>query len=216
MRKYINYLKSLQQILKGKIFISLSIGLLASIVISIFTGFANDCNEIRQSVFRLHILANSDTTEDQSLKLKVRDKILDKTSYLFENVKSSKEAKKIANENIDKIIEVAQQEVYNQGYDYKVNAYVANMYFDTRDYDTFSLPAGKYDALRVTIGQANGKNWWCVLYPSMCLPSAKPKDSLQNSNLDKSQTDIIEKPHKYKAQFAIVELFESIKNKLFG
>lgn len=217
MENYNIYLLKIQQLLlKRKIIISVAVGLLASIIIATFTGFMNDCQEIRHSVFRLHILANSDTTEDQELKLKVRDKILEETGYLFKDVKSSKEAEKIANDNMDKIIDVAQKEVYSQGYNYKVNAYVCNMYFNTRDYEQFSLPAGKYDALRVTIGDAEGKNWWCVLYPSMCLPTAKPKENLEKSNLEKSQTDIIEQPQKYKAQFAIVEFYESIKNKIFG
>lgn len=217
MQKYSYYLEKLSKIiLKRKVIVSVAIGLIISIIVSIFAGFMNDCEEIRHSVFRLHILANSDTVSDQKLKLKVRDRILEETGYLFEDVKNSKEAEKIANKNIDNIIKVAQQEVYNQGYNYKVNAYVCNMYFNTRDYEQFSLPAGKYDALRVTIGEANGKNWWCVLYPSMCLPSAKPRENLEKSNLEKSQTDIIEQPKKYKAQFAIVELYESIKNKLFG
>lgn len=199
-----------------KILLSLTLGLLLTFVLSTFTGFMYDCKEIRQSVFRLHILANSNTIADQSLKLKVRDKILEETGDIFTNVKSSNEAKKIANKNLSKIVNIAQREVYKNGYNYKVNAYVCNMYFDTRDYETFSLPAGMYDALRITIGEANGNNWWCVLYPSICLPSASSKESLDKSSLSKSQKDIIEKPQKFKAEFKIVEIYESIKNKLFG
>lgn len=194
-----------------KLFVSVGIGLLIAICASFMSGFAKECVQIRESVLRLHILANSDSQEDQALKLSVRDRILAQTQDLFYQVTSTEDAKETAQENLEKIIAIAQREIARQGYDYQVNAEVCNMFFDTRVYDNFSLPAGRYDAVRITIGEAKGKNWWCVLYPPMCLPCAMPESELEE-NLTSQQAEIIEKPQHYKVQFAVIEIWEKIKN----
>lgn len=194
-----------------KLFVSVGIGLLIAICASFMSGFAKECVQIRESVLRLHILANSDSQEDQALKLSVRDRILAQTQDLFYQVTSTEDAKETAQENLEKIIAIAQREIARQGYDYQVNAEVCNMFFDTRVYDNFSLPAGRYDAVRITIGEAKGKNWWCVLYPPMCLPCAMPESELEE-NLTPQQAEIIEKPQHYKVQFAVIEIWEKIKN----
>ena len=121
--------------------------------------FEAECNEISNEVFRIHILANSDSQADQSLKLKVRDEILAFSEGLFESADSKEEAENIVRENMDEIIAVAQKKVYDEGYRYKVNAELTNMYFTTRYYEQFTMPSGMYDALRVTIGEGEGKNW---------------------------------------------------------
>lgn len=172
------------------------------------SGFYGVCDDIQNEVFRLHIIANSDSPEDQALKIKVRDKMLSYTSEIFKGCKNKAESINAANTYLEDIKSHAQQIVYENGYNYKVDAYVTNMSFNTRVYDNFTLPAGKYDALRIVIGNGEGKNWWCVLYPALCIPSAQA-DDLGNVMND-SEQEIITNADRYEVKFKVVEWFESI------
>lgn len=187
------------------------IGLTAAVVLQFSTGFAAECAQIRENVLRLHILANSDSEEDQTLKLKVRDRVLEETEELFYQADNLAAAKQSARQNLEEIRLAAEEEVERQGYDYPVKAEVVNMFFDTRVYEEFTLPAGHYDAVRITIGEAAGHNWWCMLYPSVCLPCATPRQELEE-NFTPEQADIVEKPQEYEIQFAVVELWEKLKS----
>ncbi len=177
-----------------------------SCILSI-TGFSGACEDIEDRVFRLHIIANSDSEEDQSLKLKVRDEITTYTEKLFADCKTKEESMDAASRNIDSIRAKAQEAVKKYGYNYTVDAYVTNMSFDTRVYDDFTLPAGKYDALRIVIGKGEGHNWWCVLYPAVCVPSAQKNIG---SVLSDGETEIVTESDKYTVKFKIVEIFEGI------
>jgi stage II sporulation protein R len=160
----------------------------------------------------LHILANSDSKEDQALKIKVRDKILVESESLFKQAASKQEAEENARKNLERIKEIAQNEVYSQGYKYKVNAEVVNMYFTTRTYDNVTLPAGNYDAVRITLGEAKGHNWWCVLFPSLCIPAAQEKDKQKIGDvLTENEVNIVENPENVVIKFKAVELFEEFK-----
>lgn len=193
--------------------IAIIIGLLLAILISPFSAFAKECNIIRNSVLRLHILANSDSQEDQQLKLAVRDKILAMDETLFEQAQNLQDAKAVAQQKLPTIQKVAQQEVYNRGFDYEVKAEVVKMFFDTREYDTFTLPAGQYHAVRITIGAAEGANWWCVLYPPLCVPAAGPKQPIEEM-FTQEELNFIQNGSKYEIEFASVALYEKIKAKL--
>ncbi len=198
----------------SKMIIAVSVGLAMAILFTSFSGFAKECAEIRKSVFRLHIIANSDSAQDQQLKLKVRDAILSRTKGMFD-CQSAESAKNSAGQNLVLIESIARQVIKEEGYSYTVKAQVVNMFFDTRQYGDITMPAGKYDALRITIGEAAGQNWWCVMYPPICLPSAQPKKELSDV-LSEAQTDIVENEPKYEIKFKFVEVIESIKNSLFG
>ena len=124
--------------------------------------------DISQSVFRLHVLANSNSEEDQNLKLKVRDALLDYMNELCLNCSTKEEAINIANEHKYEFQEIAERTIKENGYDYSVKININNFYFPTKNYGDISLPAGYYDALRVEIGEAKGQNWWCVMFPSLC------------------------------------------------
>ena len=174
------------------------------------TGFCGACDDIQNEVFRLHIIANSDNKEDQSLKLYVRDNMLEYTKELFENCENKEQSEQIARENIDCIKAKAQALVYEYGFDYPVEAYVTDMSLNTRIYDKFTLPAGNYDALRIVIGEGKGKNWWCVLYPAICVTSAEGDE--MNSVLNDNELDIVENSGNYQIKFKIVEIFEGICN----
>lgn len=178
--------------------------------------FAYQCGEIRSDVLRLHILANSDSEEDQKLKLKVRDEIL-KTGYgIFNGSVCIENAVEKITPQINKIKETAEQVIKDNGYDYKVTVTLENEYFSTRVYnDSITLPAGKYLALKVIIGNGQGKNWWCVMFPALCLPAV---ESNQRDEIDKvlntDEEEIILDSSKYEVRFKIVELIESLKEKV--
>lgn len=184
----------------------------AALVLAIFIslcGFSNECAQIRQKVLRLHVLANSDSEADQQLKLKVRDTVVETAAGLFDNASDADEALQQAEEKLPAILAAAQQRVYEEGYDYEVQVQLCNMYFTTRQYETVTLPAGMYDAVRITIGEGAGKNWWCVVFPPMCVSAATQHAEISDV-LDETQTQIVSEPQKYEIRFKIVEIFEDI------
>ncbi len=186
------------------------LGFVFTLLISI-TGFKAHCDNIEQKVLRLHVIANSDTKEDQELKLKVRDRVLSYSKDIFVDVADKKDAEKLTNDNLLAIKKVAQEEVLKNGYNYPVDVELKNTHFNTRVYDEVTLPAGNYDALRVIIGDGNGKNWWCVMFPPMCLPAAEEKCELSEV-LDESELKIVSNKSRYEVKFKVVELFEELKN----
>lgn len=154
--------------------INIKMILILSVLLFIYTtlcamSYANSVSQdISDSVFRLHVLANSDSIEDQELKYKVRDKLLTYMNSICKNTSSKEEAINIANSNISEFKKIAQDVIYENGYTYDVNVEIGNFEFPTKTYGDISFPAGYYDALRVTIGEAKGQNWWCVMFPPLC------------------------------------------------
>lgn len=186
---------------------------LIALIIAISLGcldFSYRCENIRNSVFRLHILANSDSEYDQQLKLKVRDKLLQKGLLVFENSKSLEQTISIANKNVDSFLEEAKQVLRENGCNYDVTATVTDAYFDTRTYENTTLPAGTYKALQIKIGRAKGKNWWCVMYPSICISAASTDEVLESK-----ENDIVSNRQKYQVRFKIVEWFEALKHYIY-
>ncbi len=170
-------------------------------------GFCGACNDIEDRLLRFHIIANSDSKEDQTLKLKVRDRITNYTDTLFAQCHSKNEAIHITKKNLSSIESLAQKLVVEEGFDYNVNASLTKMHFNTRVYDDFTLPAGTYDAVRIVIGNGEGHNWWCVLYPSVCVSAAK-KDI--GSALSEGETDIVKNSDRYIIKFKLIEWFEEL------
>ncbi len=180
------------------------------VVIYSLIPFQAQCDNISNDVFRLHILANSDSEYDQSVKLKIRDRVLEYSKSLFESASSKDEAESLISQNLDNITRVAQNELQNLGCGQNVKAEIKKMYFTTRYYDSYTLPSGMYDALRITIGSGKGHNWWCVMYPSICISAASEQDEKAKKALDDGEYDII-KNEKYSYKFKVVELFEMMK-----
>ncbi|MEG0457295.1 MAG: stage II sporulation protein R [Oscillospiraceae bacterium] len=200
--------------LKNKkiLFTAISVSLIIVLIIAPFKAFGDSCGKIRESVLRLHILANSDSEEDQNLKLKIRDAILKETGYIFETQNLDK-AISNANENMDEIIEIAKRIITSEGYIYSVSASIENSYFTTRTYENgITLPAGYYNALRIIIGEGKGHNWWCVMFPPMCLPAAtKKEDDVKIDDvLTEEEIEIAKNGEKYEFKFALVEMFEEM------
>ena len=172
--------------------------------------------EVYDTVVRLHVLANSDTEEDQALKLKVRDAILDATAPLVENCTTQAEAVGILNSHLATLEDTAAAIVETEGYDYPVTVLLGEEDYPTRTYEACAFPAGTYVSLRVCIGDAEGQNWWCCLFPPLCLSAATAKSEQDNEDafiqvgLTKDQYGIITETEKtkYKVRFKILEVLE--------
>ena len=177
-------------------------------------------SNISSSVFRLHVIANSDSSDDQNLKYIVRDRILDYMNSLVDTTISSKEEiMRIVSENLENFRSIAQNTVYENGYDYNVNIEIGNFAFPTKAYGDIALPSGYYDALRVSIGEAKGKNWWCVMFPPLCFVDVSsgvvPEDSketLEESLSDEEYELISGSSTEFEVKFKFVEFFENFKN----
>lgn len=173
--------------------------------------FEGQCREISDKVFRVHILANSDSEADQKLKLRVRDALVNAGEEILKDVDSKEEAERLIEKNIPKLKSIAENVVFQNGYDYPVDLEITNMYFDTRHYGNITMPGGFYDALRVKIGKAEGKNWWCVMFPSLCIYSVSKTETLEE-NLSDGEYKIISSENEYQYRFKIVEIFTGICN----
>jgi stage II sporulation protein R len=191
---------------------ALAIGMILSLAVCCTKAVAAS-EDIPSRVLRLHILANSDTTADQSLKLKVRDRVLKDSSVWFTNAHTRAEAEQAAAKHIPEIAREAEDELHKNGSDAPVRVALENTWFPTRQYGNVTFPAGTYRALRVLIGKGAGHNWWCVLFPALCLPSAEPKQQLDDV-LTQPETQLTGCP--YQIKFKSVELYEELENWLKG
>lgn len=186
-------------------FKSLCAGFIVAILLTL-VPFEGECREISDRVFRVHILANSDSESDQALKLKVRDAVIAKGEELFADVHSKEQAEQIVCDNIDVLVKTAEDVVSAEGYSYPVTASVKNIYFNTRYYEDVTMPGGFYDALQIRIGNAEGQNWWCVMYPSLCIYSASDNDTL-DEQLTSSQYSIVSSKGEFQFRLKFVEIF---------
>ena len=191
-----------------KLFIKAFIAATILTILYTMIPFSAECSSVSDEVFRLHILANSDSESDQSLKLKVRDAVLEYTEDLYENADGVISAEKLTDENLQKIADTAKKVVEEQGYDYSVKAQIKEMYFDTRYYGNITMPSGKYKALRITIGKGEGHNWWCVMYPCVCVGVSTNYNSLKENTTDTEYSIMVNGEYEY--QFKIVEIFQKI------
>lgn len=192
----------------------LTAGFILTIIISNSVGFIKDgrkLDQLRESVLRLHILADSDSEEDQRLKLCVRDALLERSGELFGEADDLESAEEAALEALPEIVDIAEDTLRAQGCDSPVRAYLADMEFDERVYGNITMPAGEYRALRIEIGEAKGHNWWCVMYPPLCIPAAEEVESRNEKEyFDEKELDIVYRPKKYRIKFAIWDKFKKL------
>lgn len=174
--------------------------------------------EIYESVVRLHVLANSDSEEDQALKLSVRDAILQESAPWLADCDTREEASAVLEERKDDLKQIAENVVQNAGYSYPVSILLGEETYPERDYDSVCFPSGSYTSLRVCIGDAEGKNWWCCLFPPLCLgsstvSSSDAEDAFIAVGLTPDQYKIITETEKpvYRVRFKILELFQRKK-----
>lgn len=178
-------------------------------------------SNIQDSVFRLHVIANSDSPEDQNLKYIVRDKVLEYINSISGNQSSKEDVIKLANENIDEIQKIAENTIQENGYNYSVKLNIGNFAFPTKTYGDISFPAGYYDALKIEIGEAKGQNWWCVMFPPLCFVDVTsgvvPEESKEiiKENLSDEEYELVsENNNEISFKFKIVEMFQNIGIKL--
>lgn len=195
--------------LSKKIKISVTVGIVVAILFSI-CSFAKTSEEIRSDVLRLHVIANSDTSVDQNLKLRLRDYILQEGKDIFNGSVNVENAVKKIEPVLPELEKLAKAFVNQAGFDYDVKISLSNEYFTTKTYETVTLPAGKYLALRVVIGSGEGHNWWCVMFPPMCVPAADKKDEIENVFSEK-EIKLVESKPKYEPRFKVVEIYEQLK-----
>lgn len=191
--------------------------LLISFIFISISSYANSISEdLSDNFFRLHILANSDSKEDQDLKLKVRDNIIQYMNSLSYEGLSKQDAIYLTQEHISEFENIAKKTIENEGYNYNVSLKIDNFYFPTKLYGNISLPAGFYDALKIEIGNAEGKNWWCSLFPPLCFVDIssgvidEESEELLKDNLSEEEFAIITSDSEtIKFKFKIVELFSN-------
>lgn len=191
--------------------ISLCLALIASAFFSVY-AFDNDCKDLRNEVLRLHILANSDSDEDQQIKLAVRDELLNCGNELFSGETNIDNVKSILTDEQKVLTDAANKVLVENGFDYKAKIYLTNEYFTTRTYENYTLPAGNYIALKVVLGEGEGHNWWCVMFPPLCLPAATDKNETDIYFNPKTESVVKSSPE-YEIRFKLIEILEKIRDK---
>ena len=188
-------------------------GLFCAVLFSML-GFTAQCESIPDEVLRLHILANSDSEADQALKLRVRDRLLSENEHLMDGVATREEALSAVEEALPALREAAQGEVFAAGYSYPVQAELTWMYFPTRQYESVTLPAGRYEALRITIGEGEGHNWWCVIFPPLCAQAAGLSEQAVQALSDDDVRLVTESGGGYVVRFRLLELWDALVQRL--
>ena len=179
-----------------------------------FFPFAAACGQLPRDVVRLHVVANSNGAEDQAVKLLVRDAVLEEAARWYQGAGSMEEASSQLCTHLQSIAGAARQVLGEQGVGYSATAQMTEMYFPTRDYGDFRLPAGRYRTLRVTLGEGAGKIWWCVVFPSLCLPAATQEEALLT--LPEGERQVVEGGQGVQVKLKAVELWESLREWLRG
>lgn len=186
-------------------------GLICAVLLS-FAHFNAACDEIKENVLRLHIIANSDSEADQAVKLLVKDSVIQNSGDIFENSGDIVAAANTAKENLELFEETANKVLLDNGFSYSAKVSFGQAYFETREYDDFTLPAGYYDSLIITLGEGQGKNWWCVIFPEVCLPAAS--DASLNDTVSDESVKFAKGKNEYIVRFKAVEIYEKIKKAL--
>lgn len=211
MKNILNFFKNS----KVKMVIILSLLLFVYTTVCAFSYAQNVSTDIANSVFRLHVLANSDSEEDQNLKYKVRDNLLAYMNEICANCQSKEEAISLVEEKKEAFKQIALDTIKKEGYSYDVTIQIGNFEFPTKDYGDISLPAGFYDALRVEIGEAKGHNWWCVMFPPLCFvditSGVVPEESkeLLENNMSEEEFALVsnDSNSEIKFKFKLLEFF---------
>ena len=175
---------------------------------------AGDQEKLTQEVIRLHVVANSDSAADQELKLQVRDAVIDFLEQASDQMPTKEEAYAFIESHLEDIAEAANRVIEAAGFSDKIRVTLLQEEFDTRSYDTFTLPAGVYDSLRITIGEGEGENWWCVVFPRLCL--GELEDTAAGAGFSDTLTDTIQQKEGYEVRFWIMDCLGKIVNFLRG
>lgn len=198
---------------------ALLIGFITAVFCEGICAFAESRRGITEDVFRLHVIANSDSDEDQALKLRVRNAVLEASADIFGGAVSAADAKRLSEENLQLFEAAAAAEIAASGYDYPVRCEVGTVHFDRRVYGSAELPEGDYSALRVIIGEGDGRNWWCVMFPALCLPAVTNTDEVlslaaENGAISAEELELMQDPENYEVKLYFAEVIKKICEKL--
>ena len=194
------------------------IAILFAIMLVMGLFYISDCEaqreQLSQNVMRLHVVANSDSLEDQAVKLLVRDAVISYLEPVLSGVEDMASATEILSGKLDGIRNVAATVLQNNGSEDTVAVSLCKEKFDTRHYDTFSLPAGVYSSLRISIGNAEGHNWWCVVFPSLCLPATGEgfRDVAAGAGFSDSLSGSLSGKKQYKIRFFCMDVLGKLEN----
>lgn len=178
-------------------------------------GLLRDSKALEENLVRLHVVANSDSQEDQDLKLQVRDAIVAQLNGVMEELDSAQEAKEFLAEHLGELEDTANRVLQQAGSHLKAQVSLALEEFPTRVYDTFQLPAGLYEALRVTIGEGAGHNWWCVVFPTLCVPASSEgfQETAEASGLSSQLAGTLTREEgEYEIRFQFLDWLGQVKN----
>lgn len=202
-----------------KKFILLFLLLIIYAFISAFSYTKAVSQKLSDNIFRLHVIANSNSEEDQNLKYKVRDCILEYFKSISLNLNNKEEVVNLIQQNLSNIENIAQEKIYAEGFNYPVEIEIGNFYFPTKTYGDISFPPGYYDSLRIKIGNSSGENWWCVMFPALCFVSPQngvipqeSKEYLEEVLSEEEYKLISEESTNTNIKFKFVELLQNISN----
>lgn len=203
------------------IILSITVGMIVTVMVNTIKVYSNDkAQSISNEVLRFHVLANSNSEEDQKLKILVKDKTIEKFKDVISAFKSKEESVKGFEEKLKEIENYAQKVINDEGYSYKIVAEVGKSFFPTKTYGDVTLPKGEYLGLRLIIGNGTGENWWCVMFPPLCYVDeaieGSRKGIIDDTDLEKilgteNYKIIVEDTLEYRFKFKIVEMFQNIK-----
>ena len=201
---------------KDKILLSVT-----AIAISIYmafscTYFTASAQTVKEDVVRLHILANSNSEIDQEVKLKVRDALLETNASILSDSVTKENAKEHFESSKEILLKTAKKTLKENGFNYNVKITLQEEYFNTRTYGNLTFPAGQYTAIKVVLGEGEGKNWWCVMFPPLCVPAADGLETNETTAdyLTQSGEKIVNSGEKYIVKFKLLEIYEELRNKL--
>lgn len=172
-----------------------------------------DRKALNENLIRLHVVANSDSEEDQTLKLKVRDAVVDRLQETMQNLPDVEDAKAYLEEHLPELEAFVNQLIRELGFVDTAKVSLNREAFDIREYDTFSLPSGQYESLRITIGEGEGKNWWCVVFPTLCLPATSEdfEDTAVGAGFSKGLTESLQSDS-FHIRFFLLDCLGQIEN----
>ena len=189
---------------KGEI--SIILGLFIALAVTFLADNNFQADSIRKQTLRLHIIAQDDSTHSQLVKMQVKDTIVNTAVSLYCRAENFDQAVQITQENLDYIQQITDNALRNLGTSYTSKCSVEQFYFDTTEYDDFTMPRGVYTALTIRLGDAGGKNWWCVVYPSLCISAGGEYE-------DDDSNTIIE-TYNFRLKFKTVELWQKFKKSI--
>ena len=186
--------------------------LTAALLFGGILDYSARCTRVREGVVRLHVTANSDSTADQTVKLQVRDAVLAESEAVLAGAKTAAEAARMLEQALPRLEAAAQAVLARQCLAYTAQASMETAYFDTRTYLDVTLPAGRYPAVKIRLGEGAGQNWWCVMFPPLCLPAAQPAEGV--SAFGEAGAGVVDGDEGYRIRFRLVEAAEWLWEKL--